>query len=102
MAIERKKIVVKEDKKHVVSTAKKLKKSFNFASLPDAIIDGKFTCVVGTKIIVERMKNGRNILSICTIQEVSEKGLVHTYDETVEQCFSFSIAQPPNVVKVYE
>lgn len=101
MAIERKKVVQKQEIKKPVSTGKKLKKSFNFAQLPDAIVDGRFICEIGSKVIVERSKSGKNFLSICTIYEISEKGYVSTFDETIEQYFTFSLEQPPKVLKVY-
>jgi hypothetical protein len=101
MAIERKKVVQKQEVKKVISTGKKLKKNFNFAQLPDAIVDGKFICETGSKVIVERSKNGKNFLSICTIYEISDKGYVSTFDETIEQYFTFSLEQPPKVLKIY-
>lgn len=102
MGIERKKIVTKEKKKEdKVDTSRKLKRGFNVSSLSDAIVEGKFLASVGSEVVVERLRNGRTILSICTVNEVTENGLVHTYDQTVEQFFTFSVEKSPRVVKLF-
>ncbi len=90
MAIEKCKATIKP-------RAKKVKPDF----LPDALIEGNFAGQVGSKLVVSRLRSGKNTFSVCVVKQLEEdSGLIHTYDETIEQWFTFSTREPPDVVKL--
>lgn len=101
MAIERKQFVekVKKEKTEKVDV-KKVKRSFKADSLPDAVVDGKFVGTVGTEIIVSRLRHGKEALHVCTVKQIEESGLLHTWDETIHQWFVFPITEGPKVFKI--
>jgi hypothetical protein len=102
MTIERKQMQQKPEKKKVEKAdTKKLKRGFKTDSLPDAIVDGKFVGEIGHEIVVSRFRNGKDTLSICTVKQVDEKGLVHTWDETLQQWFVFPVTESPKVTKLF-
>lgn len=102
MAIERKQIVAKPEKKSQEKIdTKKLKRGFKVDSLTDAIIEGKFIGKIGQEIVVERFRNGKKSFSICTVKQVDEKGLIHTWDETLQQWFVFPENQAPSITKLF-
>jgi hypothetical protein len=102
MTIERKQMQQKPEKKKVEKDdTKKLKRGFKTDSLPDAIVDGKFVGEIGHEIVVSRFRNGKDTLSICTVKQVDEKGLVHTWDETLQQWFVFPVTESPKVTKLF-
>jgi hypothetical protein len=103
MTIERKQFTVKATRKKEdkdVNT-KKLKRNFKVDTLADAIVDGKFVGEIGHEIVVSRFRNGKDTLSICTVKQVDEKGLVHTWDETLQQWFVFPVTESPKVTKLF-
>jgi len=101
MTIERKQFVEKIQKKKVEKVdSKKVKRGFKPDSLQDAIVDGKFVGQVGNEIIVDRFRNGKQAFHVCTVKELEENGLIHTWDETIHQWFVFSTNEAPKVVKL--
>lgn len=100
MAIERKLFSVKEKKVNVKANTKKVKRGFNPDLLQDAIVDGKFVGQINSEIIVDRFRNGKNTFSICTVKQLDDSGLIHTFDETLQQWFSFSVTDSPKIVKL--
>lgn len=102
MAIERKQFIAKpEKKKSEKADTKKLKRGFKPDSLPDAVVDGKFVGKVGSEIVVNRFRNGKESFHICTIKQIEENGLLHTWDETVQQWFVFPVSDAPKVTKLF-
>lgn len=101
MAIERKQFSEKSEKKKLEKIDhKKLKRGFKPDLLQDAIVDGKFIGQINSEIIVGRFRNGKNTFSICTVKQLDDSGLIHTFDETLQQWFSFSIIDSPKIVKL--
>jgi len=101
MAIERKQFTEKVEKKKIEKIeTKKVKRGFKPDSLPDAIVEGKFVGTIGSEIIVSRFRNGREALHVCTVKEVSADGLLHSWDETLQQWFVFPVKEAPKVVKL--
>lgn len=101
MAIERKQFAQKVEKKKLDKVdSKKVKRGFKPESLPDAIVDGKFTATVGSEIIVDRFRNGKNAYHVCTVKEVADDGLIRTWDETIHQFFDFTTTDHPKIVKL--
>jgi hypothetical protein len=79
---------------------KKVKRGFKPDALQDAIVDEKFIGTVGTELIVNRYRNGREAFHICTVKQVDESGLIHTWDETIHQWCVFSVKDRPKIVKL--
>jgi len=103
MTIERKQFATKPEKKKTEKVdKKKLKRGFKTDTLPDAIIEGKFVGQVGTEIVVNRFRNGKETLSICTVKQIDEAGLIHTFDETLQQWFVFPTKDAPKTVKLFK
>lgn len=102
MAIERKMAQQKQEKKKEDKVdTKKLKRGFKVETLPEAIVEGKFAGQIGGEIVVERFRNGKNSFSICTVKQVDDNGLIHTWDETLQQWFVFPTSQPPKIAKLF-
>jgi hypothetical protein len=102
MTIERKQLTSKPEKKKLEKIdTKKLKRGFKTNLLPDAIVEGKFKGQVGCEIVVNRYRNGKETLSICTVKEIEETGLIHTWDETLQQWFVFPTNQAPSITKLF-
>lgn len=102
MTVERKTLQQKpERKKEDNVNVKKLKRGFKVNELPDAIVDQKFVGQVGDEIVVERFRNGKNTFSVCTVKQVDEAGLIHTWDETLQQWFVFPSSQSPKTTKLF-
>jgi hypothetical protein len=70
----------------------KLPKGFDAATLQDAVVEGKLVAKVGDRLLVSRTRNGKKAAwSVCRVMKVDEAtSCVDTYDETVQQCFTFS------------
>lgn len=101
MGIERKQFTEKVEKKKVDKVdARKVKRGFNPDTLPDAIVEGKFSASVGSEIIVNRFRNGKESFHICTVKQIDENGLIHTWDETIHQWCVFSANDRPKIVKL--
>jgi hypothetical protein len=101
MTIERKQLQQKPEKKKVDKVdTRKLKRSFKTDSLSDAIVEGKFVGEIGCEIVVSRFRNGKDTLSVCTVKQVDEKDLIHTWDETLQQWFVFPINESPKITKL--
>lgn len=79
---------------------RKVKKKTDVGNLPDAVVDGKLVCGVGSELIVEKYRNGKNVHVLCTVKKVDDDGLVHTWDETIHQWYMWSLKDPPRVVKI--
>jgi hypothetical protein len=102
MAIERKQFTEKvEKKKSDKVDVKKVKRGFNPDSLKDAIVEDKFLGAVGSEILINRFRNGKESYHICTVKQIDESGLIHTWDETIHQWCVFSIKDRPKVVKLF-
>lgn len=82
--------------------SRKLPKSFKVAELPDAIVEQKFLGKVGTELIVNRFRSGKEVMSICVVREVQESGFINTWDETNQQWFGFTVTDSPKCVKLYK
>lgn len=101
MAIERKQFTEKVEKKKTDKVdVKKVKRGFKPDGLPDAIVENKLVAKIGTEIIVNRFRNGKESFHVCTIKQIDENGLIHTWDETIHQWFVFSVKDSPKVVKL--
>lgn len=101
MTIERKQFAQKVEKKKVDKVdSKKVKRGFKPESLPDAIVEGKFVGQIGNEIIVDRFRNGKQAYHVCTVKQLDESGLIHTWDETIHQWFVFSVTEAPKVTKL--
>jgi hypothetical protein len=81
---------------------RKLKKNFDHSKLSEAFANGELTCPVGTELILSRYRNGKDVLTIGTVKSVQDNGLVHVWDECVQQWFIFSKQEPPKVAKIYK
>lgn len=100
--VDRKRFQQKPEKKKLDKVdTRKLKKGFKTDLLPDAIVECKFVGEVGCEIVVSRFRDGRNSLSICTVKQIDEKGLIHIWDETLQHWFTISINEPPKLVKLF-
>jgi len=101
MAIERKQLAEKVEKKRVDKVdVKKVKRGFNPDTLPDAIVEEKFQAAVGSEIIINRFRNGKESFHVCTVKQIDESGLIHTWDETIHQWCVFSVKDHPKIVKL--
>jgi hypothetical protein len=101
MGVERKQFSEKLEKKKLEKVnTKKVKRGFNPESLNDAFVDGKFVGQINSEIIVSRFRNGKNTFSVCTVKQLDDSGLIHTFDETLQQWFSFSATDSPKIVKL--
>jgi hypothetical protein len=79
----------KKEKKPRVPRTKKIK--FDIINAPDAIVEGKLIVPPGTKVIIPRLKAGRESLSKCEIMKVDDDGVIHTWDETLNQWYLFRV-----------
>lgn len=101
MAIERKLFKEKTEKKSVEKQLlKKVKRGFNPEKLQDAIVENKLVVSIESEIVVNRFRNGKESYHVCTIKRIDESGLIHTWDETIQQWFTFSINDHPKTVKI--
>jgi hypothetical protein len=83
-----------------VRTKKKPKK-VKVELLPDALVDGKLIVPAGTKIYFERFfYGGKKKFHAGVIREITDKGMVHIWDETIEQFYAFSLHQKLPIVKI--
>lgn len=71
---------------------RKIKLKFKLETLPDVIDGDLFLGKVGMYLIIVRSSGGKQNQHKCEIREISEKGLVSTWDETAEQWYSFNIS----------
>jgi len=86
--IKRKTFAEKEEKPRAVRQ-KKLKVDLD--SMKAAVVDGAFVVPVKGKVYFERTLNGVKRIHEGHVTEVGEGGLVHVFDETVEQFYVFNI-----------
>ena len=91
----------KKKKSEKVDT-KKLRRGFKPESLADALVEGKFAGSVGSEIVVSRNRGGKKELHVCTVKQIDESGLLHTWDETIHQWFVFPLKEHPEVFKLYK
>ena len=103
MAVERKQMQAKPEKKknNDQSGHRKLRRGFKVETLPDAIVDGKCIAPLESELVVERFRNGKNMLCICTVKQLDESGLIHTWDETLQQWFVFPASEAPKTTKLF-
>lgn len=85
------------EKRKTTNRKKKIKHEF----LSEAIVEGKFLGKIGTELVVSRFRNGKETISVCIVKQIEDTGLVHSFDETLQQWFTFSTKEPPNVVKLF-
>lgn len=71
---------------------RKIKLKFKLDTLPDVIDGDNFLGKVGTFLIIVRTAGGKQNQHKCEIRDISDKGLVSTWDETAEQWYSFNIS----------
>ena len=60
------------------------------SNLPDAIIGESFDVLPGSRFIIRISRSGKNVLCECAVKKVDENGIVHLWNETLEQWFAFS------------
>ena len=84
------------------SQNRKLKKNFDHSKFKEAFVNGELACPLGTELVLSRFRNGKEVLTIGTVKSVQENGLVHVWDECVQQWFFFSRFDLPKVAKVNE
>jgi hypothetical protein len=89
----------RKEKKPRAQRVKKIK--FDIASAPDAIVEGKLIVPIGSKVIIPRVRAGRQSLSECEVKKVDDDGVVHTWDETLNQWYLFKVTDNL-IVKVYD
>jgi hypothetical protein len=78
---------------------RKVKRGLDISNMPDAIVDGKLTVPIGSRVIIPRMRSGREVLSTGLIKKLEDDGSVHFWDETNAQWFVFMLTDKV-VVKV--
>lgn len=88
--------------KKIQQTGRKLSKSFKVNTLPDAIVEQKFIAPIGSEIILNRFRSGKDVFSICIVKEIQASGLINVWDDTNQQWFAFTIADSPKVVKLFK
>lgn len=81
---------IQKEKKEYAPLPRKLK--LNLDTLADVVDGENFLGKVGMKLIVVRTTGGKQGQHRCEIREISDKGLVLTWDEMVEQWYSFNIS----------
>jgi hypothetical protein len=60
------------------------------ANLPDLVNGESFEVSTGTKLVIRISRNGKNVLCECEVKKVEENGIIHLWNETLEQWFAFS------------
>jgi hypothetical protein len=88
--------------KNQVTVKKSFKLKIDLQKLRDAIIDGKLCAKEGDKLVTERFRNGKNVIAVCEIRQIGIDGVIQTWDSTVEQWYSFSLHNPPSIVKLLD
>ena len=73
---------------------KRVGKRIVFSALKDLFEEETQTFLgkVGMKLIIVRRLDGTKQQHKCTIKEITDKGAIHTWDETIEQWFSFEVS----------
>lgn len=92
---------VKEKKFRPAKTGFKVKKSFDYESLKDAIVDGKLIDGIapGAELIIARPNDKKIQVSLCEVKKIenepSTKGgvFVTTWDLTLERYLNFSTSE---------
>lgn len=97
--ISRKQHIKKEKKVRIVNL-EKIKKGFDHSTLQEAVVDNKLVATIGSELVVIRKLNGKEALHKCSIQSVSETGLVSVWDDTLQQCYAFLLSEPPKIIKI--
>jgi hypothetical protein len=78
----------KKEKKPRAPRVKKIK--FDIDKAPDAIVEGKLIVPFGTKVIIPRIKSGKESLSECVLMKIDDD-VVHAWDETLNQWYLFKV-----------
>jgi hypothetical protein len=60
------------------------------SSLTDAIVGESFDVLPDSRFIIRISRSGKNVLCECAVKKVDENGIVHLWNETLEQWFAFS------------
>lgn len=80
-----------------VPPPKKAPKPAKFDLLEHAIVDGVPLFGVGDTVIMRRDHRADKQISVCKITKISENGDVYLDDETLVQCFTFNMGNPPTL-----
>lgn len=76
----------KERPKIIGPKGLKVPRRLNVDALPDAIVDGKFTCTVGEVLVFRKDYLKDVTTSYCTVMAIDEKaGRADMWDETIQQ-----------------
>lgn len=78
----------KKEKKIRTPRTKKIK--FDISKAPDAIVEGRLIVPFGTKVIIPRIKSGKESLSECVLMKIDDD-VVHAWDETLNQWYLFKV-----------
>lgn len=71
---------------------KKVKRGFDISKLPDLVIEGKLTAPVGSEVIMQRFRNGKNTLHTGYVHNFNEStGNIDIWDETVNQYYAYCV-----------
>jgi hypothetical protein len=68
--------------------------------LPDAIVDGKLMCGIDSTLVIERIRSKKVMYCECIVKQLLPNGLVHVWDDTLEQWFVFEMHNPPPLIKI--
>jgi hypothetical protein len=88
------------EKRKTEEPKRKLSKAVKIATLPDAVVDGKFIAKIDSELVIERTRSGKIVVCICVVKKIEDTGLVHVWDDSLGQWYAFSVLEPPKVVKV--
>lgn len=87
-----------KEKKRKTSSGIKLKRSFDYASLPDAIVDGKLVegFAPGAQIVVVRQLDSKTQACLCEVKSIEQEKdtqYVSTWDMTLERFLCFRVSE---------
>ena len=80
---------MKRDSKEETVVKKKKISEKSVSHLPDAISGESLDISVGSRLIIRIPRNGKGVLCECTVKKMEEGGIVHLWNETLEQWFAF-------------
>ena len=80
---------MKKDSKTEIVVKKKKISEKSIADLPDAISGDSLDLAENSRLIIRISRSGKSILCECTVKKVEDNGIVHVWNETLEQWFAF-------------
>lgn len=82
----------KETQEYLGPKSLTISRSAKIDDLPDAIVDDKFVCQEGDRLILRKDYLDDVTMSHCTVMKIhEEKGLAELYDETKQQWIAVEI-----------